>query len=133
MTYVVEGYLRELPEEAQTSLGSVKKIELNVTDPEQRQKLENIWKAYLLSHPTWVAPRRHGGRDAYGVFLKLNTPGFLPKVKASSLRIPLEGWIGRPAKVTFQIRGYRFVNQQGLVIVGGTAQLTAFEFLVTEF
>jgi hypothetical protein len=132
MSYTVEGYLRELPQEAQTSLGSVKKLELNVTDPEQIKKLDNIFNGYRMHHASWIPPRRLGGKEAYGIFLKLNTPGFLPKVTIESLRLPLDKWLNRPAKVRFSIKSYRFINQQGVVIIGGTAQLTTFEFMVLE-
>ncbi len=129
MSYVVEGYLRELPPEAKTSLGSVKKLELNITDPVQIEKLERIFQTYIANHPVWIAPRRHGGRDAYGVFLKLNTTGLVVKTDAASLRLPLEQWLNRPAKVSFRIKPYRFINQQGVVLVGGTAQLVTFSLL----
>lgn len=130
--YSVEGYFRELPPEAQTSLGSVKKLEFNVTDPEQLKKLENIFDSYRRHHPSWVAPRRLGGRDAYGVFLKLNAPGLVQKASATALRLPLEQWIHRPARVSFSIKPYRFTNQQGIIIIGGTAQFQGLEFLVLE-
>lgn len=130
--YSIEGYFRELPPEAQTSLACVKKLELNVTDRDEIQKLNNIFNQYRTQHPSWVSPKRSGGNDAYGIFLKLNTAGLLLKTGAASLRLPLDKWLNRPVIVRFSIKPYRFFNQQGVMIIGGSAQLQGLEFSVLD-
>lgn len=124
--YKVDGYIWELPEGIETM--QVKKLKFRITDPKEVEKLERIFQAYKSRNPTWVSPLSHAG----GAHLKLATSGFISKLTRETAILPISKWAHRPARVMFKIKPYRFTNQDGIIIHGGTATLQLLEFLVLD-
>lgn len=122
--YKVDGYIWDLPEGIETM--QVKKLKFHITDPKEVEKLERIFNMYKSRNPAWVAPLSYAG----GPHLKLSVSGLISKLTREAVALPTAKWAHRPARVTFKIRPYRFINSDGIIINGGSAVLHTLEFTV---
>jgi hypothetical protein len=115
MEITTTGYLREAPDPYRC-----KELLLYIGDAMEVDRLNTIMWSRSGRREDWVPPLRRMGYEWY---LNLSVRNLITLLDPHATRVSYTEWLGRRITVQFAIKPYRFTDADGVIRMGGRADL----------